>query len=140
MKLLSAILWILGLFHLSASPPVSDDVCVVHWKSVEYNELARQARFQGDVRLGVSVDPKGSVSKVVVVQSNAGKLLQDEAVKNVKEWTFNSGGERNVVIVYEFRLVMPEVHYTPTPHITADFPNRVHVETNFKTIDSNKSR
>ena len=140
MKLLSAILWILGSLHLTASPPVSDEVCVVHWKSVKYNELARVTRFQGDVRLGVSIDSKGSVYKVVVLQSNAGKLLQDEAVENVKEWTFNSGGERNLEIVYEFRLVMPEVYYTPAAQITADFPNRVHIVTNFKTINSNKSR
>lgn len=46
------------------------DICVVHWQSINYHPLARQARLQGDVSLEVSVDPDGKVSDVRVLPSN----------------------------------------------------------------------
>lgn len=105
------------------------------WTSIQYNLVARGARLEGDVKLQVSIDQAGTVSKVTVMQATtAHKLLQDEAVKNVTEWTFNPGGERVFEIVYEFRLVMPEIYYTPPTSVAVDFPNRVHVQTNFFPI------
>jgi TonB family protein len=135
MKPQSICIWILtsvSMFYSALSP---NNICVVHWKSIYYNEVARQARLEGDVKLQVTIDQTGKVSKVVVVQpSSAHKLLQDEAVKNVTEWTFNTGDERMFETVYEFRLVMPETYYTPPTSVTVDFPDHVHVESNFKPI------
>jgi TonB family protein len=129
---------IVAWFLLSLSPLNSEnqskDLCIVHWKSPIYNEVARIARLQGDVRLRVSVDKEGKVSKATVIQSNADKLLQDEAVKNVTEWNFNSGEERVFERVYEFRLLMREIPSFAPTFATVDFPGRVRIETNLKTI------
>jgi len=135
MKPLPICIWILTSLSLLFSRPSSNDICVVHWNSVNYNAVARQARLEGDVNLQVSIDQAGKVSKVTVVQPTvAHKLLQDEAVKNITDWTFNPGEQRVFEIVYEFRLVMPEIYYAPPTFVAVDFPNRVHVETNFKPI------
>jgi TonB family protein len=82
----------------------------------------------------VSVDKNGRVSKVVVLKSSAQLLLQQEATRNISEWTFTPGEERVFELVYEFRRVMPEIDYLAPSRVTVDFPNRVHIETNFKTI------
>jgi TonB family protein len=134
MRLLPLMLWIFASLHFPFATPPAQDICVIHWKSVEYNEVARVARFQGDVHLQVSIDKNGRVSKAVVTQSDAGGILRDEALENVTEWTFNPGEERILEVAYEFRLVMPEIYYTPPTRFTADFPNRIHIETNFKPI------
>ena len=134
MKLLTtgvSVLVSIAILVPSTSPK---DICVVHWKSIDYNEVARQARMQGDVSLEVSVEPDGKVSEVRVSSSNAHKLLQDEAVKNITEWTFSTGDKRSFDIMYEFRLVMPEVYYGPPASVTIDFPKRVHIESHFKPI------
>jgi TonB family protein len=125
---------ILMLAPVLVSEDQSKNICVVYWKSPNYNEVARGARLQGDVRLRVSIDKDGRVSKATVVESNANKLLQDEAMKNVTEWMFNTGDERVFETRYEFRLLMPEIpSFVPT-FVTMDFPGRVHIESNFKTI------
>jgi len=135
MKPLSISIWILVSMSVLFPGLSSKDICVVHWKSIQYNRVAQMTRMEGDVKLQVSIDQMGKVSKVVVVQPTAAhKLLQDEAVKNITEWTFNSGEERSFEIVYEFRLVMPEIYCIPPTFVTVDFPNRVHVEANFSEI------
>ena len=111
------------------------DICLVHWESPIYNEVARVARLQGDVKLQVAIGRDGRVSKVLVAQSNSHKLLQDEAVKNIEKWTFNSGEERTLEITYQFRLVEPELYYTPPSRVIMDFPATVHIESNFKPIE-----
>lgn len=134
MKLMAT--WILILasvvvFAASASPT---DICVVHWRSINYDPIARAARLQGDVRLEVSVGPDGKVSDITVLPSNAHKLLQDEAVKNMNEWTFNAGNKRSFDIVYEFRLIMPETAYDAPTSVNVDFPTKVHVVSQFRAI------
>jgi TonB family protein len=91
----------------------STDTCVEHWEAPVYKEVARVAQLQGDVKLRASIGRDGRVSKVLVGKSNSQKLLQDEAVKNLEKWTFNSGAERTLEITYQFRLVEPELYYTP---------------------------
>lgn len=110
------------------------EISLVHWESPIYNELARVARLQGDVKLKVSIGRDGRVSKVLVAQPAPHKLLQDEAVKNIEKWTFNSGEERTLEITYQFRLVEPELYYTPPSRVAVDFPSTVHIESNFKPM------
>jgi len=110
------------------------DICLVRWESPIYNEVARIGRMQGDVKLQVLIDRDGRVSKALVAESSSHKLLQDEAVKNIEKWTFNSGEERTLEITYQYRLVEPELYYTPPSRVIVDFPATVHIESNFKPI------
>jgi len=135
MKLVATWVSILASVVVLVAGPSPKDICVVHWKSINYNPVARGARLQGDVRLEVSVGPDGKVSDVKVLPSDASKLLQDEAVKNMNEWTFNTGDERSFDIVYEFRLIMPETDYGAPTYVTVDFPAKIHVESQFKVIN-----
>ena len=134
MKLVATCVSILASIVLLVAGYSPKDICVVHWKSINYNPVARQARLQGNVRLEVSVGSDGKVSEVRVLPSDAHKLLQDEAVKNMNEWTFNAGEKRSFGIVYEFRLAMPETDYDAPTFVTVDFPTKVHVESQFKVI------
>jgi TonB family protein len=131
---LALICFLLGLAPLTGLPPSPTDLRVTHLKSPNYNVVARFGRLQGDVKLQVSVAKDGAVSKVEVSESNAGKLLQDHAIENMREWKFNPGEERVFVIVYEFRLVMPEIDHYPPSVVTVDFPDRVRIECNFATV------
>ncbi len=135
MKPVTICIWILATICTFYPGLSSNDISVVHWNSIQYNVVARGARLQGDVKLQVSIDQDGKVSKVVVLQPSAThKLLQDEAVKNVTDWTFNPGEKRVFEIVYEFKLVMPEIYCISPTFVSVDFPTRVHVETNFSKI------
>jgi|HubBroStandDraft_6_1064221.scaffolds.fasta_scaffold949262_2 TonB family protein len=134
MKLVATWVSILASVVVLVASPSPKDICVVHWKSINYNPVARGARLQGDVRLEVSVGPDGKVSDVRVLPSDAHKLLRDEAVKNMNEWTFSAGEKRSFDIVYEFRLIMPETDYDAPTSVYVDFPTKVHVESQFKVI------
>jgi TonB family protein len=134
MKSLSACVLILISVPFLLRGLDSADTCLVHWEAAIYNELARVARLQGDVKLRVSIGRDGRVSKAFVAQSNSHKLLRDEAVKNMEKWTFNSGDERTMEITYQFRLVEPELYYSPPTRIVVDFPATIHIESNFKPI------
>jgi len=135
MKPVTMCIWILTTMCIFSPGLSSNDFCEVHWNSIQYNVVARAARLQGDVKLQVSIDQDGKVSKVVVLQPGAAhKLLQDEAVKNVTDWTFSPGEKRVFEIVYEFKLVMPEIYCISPTFVSVDFPNRVHVQTNFSPI------
>jgi TonB family protein len=83
MKLLTTWFSLLASIAILVPSMSPKEICVVHWQSINYHPLARQARLQGDVSLEVSVDPGGKVSDVRVLLSNAHKLLQDEAAKNM---------------------------------------------------------
>jgi len=58
-------------------------------KKVEpiYPELARNAHVSGDVSLQISIDEKGDVSEISVVQGHP--LLADAAINAVKQWKYS---------------------------------------------------
>jgi TonB family protein len=134
MKMVATWVLILASAVVLVAGPSPKDICLVHWESINYNPIARRARLQGDVKLEVFVGLDGKVSDVKVLPSEAHRLLQDEAVKNMNEWRFNAGEKRSFDIVYEFRLIMPETDYDAPTSVTVDFPTKVHVESQFKAI------
>lgn len=72
------------------------------FEKMEYPQLARQARIEGDVVVQVKLD---SVGKVIWAGAISGaKLLMTDAVSNVQEWRFSADTGVVAIIVYEFRI------------------------------------
>lgn len=117
------ILALLGALFLA--PHGTECTCVLHIESPGYPQAARFARIQGDVRLEVGVSREGSVISVSAKSGPA--ILQQTASENVRKWVFSAGSERNLEILYEFRLVGPEaeVDFIPIPEISYDLPSKV---------------
>jgi TonB family protein len=109
--------------------------CVRHLESLNYNPIVRQARLQGDVPVEVSVDANGKVESVRILPTGAHFALQQEATNNIRQWTFEPEGKQTFNITYEFRLVQPEVDgFSPTT-VSVDFPDKIHITCNLKTIN-----
>src|ERR1700676_519595 len=110
--------------------------CIRHFQSLNYNNLARQTRQQGDVPLHVMVDKQGSVENVECLPTKTTTLLQESAAENIKRWTFEPEGKFEFTIVYEFRLLNHESEYPQPSNVTIDFPVKVHIETYYQTISN----
>lgn len=71
-----------------------------------YSEIARQARVEGFVVLGVRVDEKGQVENVIVLRSIP--LLDQSAIEAVKQWryrpAFVNGASRKCVFAATIRF------------------------------------
>jgi protein TonB len=65
---------------------------LVHRVQPEYPNVAKLARIQGTVVLGVIVGRDGKVQDVWVVRSIP--VLDDAAVNAVKQWTYKPGRDR----------------------------------------------
>jgi hypothetical protein len=118
------------LFTLLGS--LQQHTCVVHVESPIYNSVARQARLEGEIEVQLRVAPNGRVVSATATSGHS--LLKQSAEANVREWIFNSGVERTLTVVYEFRLVEPERYHEPPTHVTFDLPYRVRVVSHFKPI------
>lgn len=53
----------------------------------DFSEDARRAKYQGDVTLGLTIDKKGSVSRITIIKG-LGLGLDEMAVEKVKTWRF----------------------------------------------------
>jgi TonB family protein len=125
--------WILPLLLLCAAQEGST-LCVLHTESLEYPRLAWQARIEGEVRVRVHVGADGKVASAV---SNSGhKLLRQAAEENVRKWIFSPKCERDIEVLYQFRLEAPEVDLRPVTRVTFDLPDRVLVVANLPRINS----
>jgi len=103
----------------------STELCALHVESLVYDPVARGAKIQGDVRVGVSVDDKGSV---VHAQCEVGAaLLCSMAEQNVKKWSFHPGEAETFAVGYTFRIGPPGAHYEAPTRVEFDLPDRVSV-------------
>jgi TonB family protein len=97
----------------------------MHVVAPTYPELARLARLTGDVTITFEVRNDGSIS-VVEVQGGH-KLLETEALNNLKEWKFSPamvGTHRTVT--YRFELVGAETEVRPPAvAVSFDLPDQV---------------
>jgi TonB family protein len=137
MKILILLCLLITVNQNADCPQAKESIAIKHISSPNYNRVARMARLQGEVELAVSIGRDGEVRSVTVLKTNANKLLQDDAVNNIKAWTFNPGDERGLHTTYEFRLILPELPYDSPTSVNIDFPQRIRVESNFKakTLD-----
>jgi hypothetical protein len=81
------------------------------------------ARVQGKVLLTVRIAPDGRVSQVRAESGHA--ILKRDAEENAKKWIFGKGSERELQVVYDFRLEPPEVDYIPPTRTTLDLPSQI---------------
>lgn len=56
----------------------------------QYTEEAKSAKIQGNVTLGLEVDPDGKAQNIYVVRS-LDKGLDENAIEAIKQWTFSPG-------------------------------------------------
>ncbi len=73
------------------------------YELLEYPELARKASMEGLVVVQFVVEPDGSVSNIQVIRS-AGRLLDEAAVKAVKQLRFKPGRQRGRPVRVRFSL------------------------------------
>ena len=111
----------------------TDDICVRHWESMDYDQLSRSAHLQGEVKLAATIGPSGSVEEVKIIVAHAGGILPTAAAKNLTSWKFSAGNRRTFEVTYDFRLVDPPWDEAPT-RMTVDFPSHVSVESNYRRI------
>ena|SRR2546425_11045022 len=121
------------LLSLVLSTNRCQELSVIHLESPNYHHLARAAGLQGEVRVQVKIAADG---KVVSTGATSGhQLLRREAESNVQKWLFNSGEDRTLDVLYEFRLEEPEVYCDPPSRVTFDLPHKVRVVSNFARPD-----
>jgi TonB family protein len=115
----------LTAFCLAAENP---ERCVTSIGVPAYPPLAEQARIEGTVKVGVTVDETGAVAKATGISGQP--MLLAAAVENVKTWRFTpiKGKSSVFVITYEFRIEGQEV-YAPVgcPKVKLDLPVKVEV-------------
>ncbi|ACY47902.1 energy transducer TonB [Rhodothermus marinus] len=73
------------------------------YELLEYPELARKAGMEGLVVVQFVVEPDGSVSNVQVIRS-AGRLLDEAAIRAVKQLRFKPGRQRGRPVRVRFSL------------------------------------
>jgi len=106
-------------------PPV--ELCALHVESLVYDPVARAAKVQGDVRVRVSVNDKGSV---VNARCETGpSLLCSQAEQNVEKWSFRQGEAETFYVTYTFRIGPPGPHYDAPTRVGFDLPDHVDVST-----------
>jgi TonB family protein len=93
-----------------------------------YPRLAEQARIEGTVKVGITVDETGAVVKASGISGH--QMLQGAAVEKAKTWRFGAAkGKSSVfIITYEFRIEGQEVE-TPVgcSKVKLDLPTTVEV-------------
>lgn len=73
------------------------------YELLEYPELARKAGIEGLVVIQFVVEPDGSISNIQVIRS-AGRLLDEAAIKAVKQLRFKPGRQRGRPVRVRFSL------------------------------------
>ena len=90
-----------------------------------YPTLAHKAHHEADMKAQVKVTPSGSVSDVVIVESNA--LFDYAVIGAVKQWRFTAdSSERTVEVKFSFRL-LPRDAEEHELGVTLDLPGQVEV-------------
>lgn len=107
---------LIALLFLAVSPqapPQTPPRFPVHVESLQYPQLARMARIQGDV---VAVALVGTDGHVVGVPNapTGHPLLAKAAEENIKTWRFQQGVEEEVKVTYHFKIdEKPGPSYSP---------------------------
>jgi protein TonB len=94
---------------------------VVRRVEPEYPDLARQARVEGDVTVQVTVGPSGRVERAFVLKGE--DLLDEAALKAVRQWTFEPALQEGVPVASTLTFVLPFRLGLPTGSTRVE-PNR----------------
>jgi TonB family protein len=115
----------LTAFCLAAESP---ERCVMSIGIPVYPPLAEQARVEGTVKVGITVDETGAVAKATGMSGQP--MLLAAALENVKTWRFApiKGKSSVFVITYEFRIEGQEVHApVGCSKVKLDLPAKVEI-------------
>ncbi len=123
----NAIILPLVFATLSVLAADNPERCVVSIGIPTYPSLAQQARIEGTVKVGITVDPAGEVVKATALSGH--KMLQPAALENVKTWRFARSEKSSVLIItYNYSVEGQEVNAPGTcPHVKLDLPTRVEI-------------
>lgn len=124
---LSSLLLVLLASRVAAqSEPVHDaDINVVHFESLRYPSVARQTRIEGLVVIRAKLDKEGKVVDAEAISGHA--ILIEEALKNIKKWSFQPNKQGAVVIVYDFRILTADCAEDNQQFFTLELRNLVTV-------------
>jgi len=120
-----AIVLLLSVASLAAD---ISERCVLSVGIPSYPQLAEQARLEGIVKVGLTVDAAGAVVKATGISGHP--MLQAAALENVKTWRFApvTGKTSILLITYEYRIEGQEVNELPRcPKIKLELPVRVEI-------------
>jgi TonB family protein len=73
---------------------------VLHQSDIQYSELARKARYQGTVTLGLTVDATGTPQNLHIV-SPLGLGLDSKAIESVQKWRFEPAKKNGEPVAVE---------------------------------------
>jgi TonB family protein len=96
------------------------DLTLLSFEEMKYPPLANTARIQGEVMLHADLDDDGKVVSVSVVAGHP--MLVEAAISNIKKWRFKPNPEKQVTMVYSFRL---GERLCPASDFSFEPPNRV---------------
>lgn len=110
-----------------------------HVEVPSYPQLARFARAQGKVVLLVTIDSRGSVIDAKAINDDkSGVLLKNDAVDNIRHWTFaNPNSARrtqSITFDYEIDESRPRTPIQITT-VSFDLPDRVTITTNVPDVN-----
>ncbi|SRR5712692_5386760 len=135
-------LWITGAliaFCLGSTLDASER-SVQRLVSMEYPDLAIQARMQGEIVVECAVDTEGRVTTARVVRADQAMTNQDRsllgtaAMENVKQWRFQKGSDPTTVqVVYRFSLEDQPTRRRTTRFVF-EFPNTVYVSSQYMSL------
>ena len=71
-----------------------------------YPMIARQKKWEGVVILKLYVDMNGHINEIILTKSSGYKILDDTAVKTVKEWKLVNNYKKKIYIMVpiEFKI------------------------------------
>jgi TonB family protein len=104
--------------------------CVMSMGIPAYPRLAEQARIEGTVKVGITVDEAGAVVKATGISGHP--MLQAAAVENAKTWRFApvKGKSSVLIITYEYRIEGQEIERpADCARVKLELPARVEVST-----------
>lgn len=109
-------------------------ISVQKYEVPQYPAIARQARVQGNVKLGLDVSPTGEVTSVKVISGHP--LLNQTAIDNIKLWRFHCddcayGQAFEHEIVFGFRISGDS-----DPELWMQFPRKIIIYTEPPIIDT----
>lgn len=108
------------------------DRCLTAMSIPTYPRLAQQARIEGTVKVGLTVDGTGTVVKASAIANYGHPMLQAAAVENAKTWRFTpsrKGKSSVLIITYEYRIEGEEIPSNENicPTVTLRAPARVEI-------------
>jgi TonB family protein len=97
-----------------------------------YPPLARASRIQGTITMKLTIAADGKVSSIAIVGERNHKVLEEQAMAMVNQWTFGcsdcaAGGSYEQIVKFVYKL-----EGTSTPYrVTGDLPDEVTISAGY---------